>query len=351
MGRRPAMMLSFTMMGAAIIGIALIPSYHSIGIAAPILAVLCRLVQGFSLGGEVGPTTAFLLESAPLDKRGLMVAWQGASQGIAATIAGLVGFALAIWLTPEQLDSYGWRVAFLLGAVTLPFGLYLRSALPETLHLEEAGADAAAAAQPRLTVLRQNWKLIVLALMVLASGTISTYVTNYMTTYAEDTLNLSASVAFLTTVINNGVGIVSALWGGWVSDRLGRKPVMVWSTFTYLLTIYPTFLWIVDTRSTLALLLGMGLSSFISAAGFGAFYPGFAESLPKQVRGGAFAVIYAVAICVFGATAQPLVAWLIHATGNPIAPAWYLLIATAIGLIAMMLMKESAPAKTMAARR
>src|SRR5579864_3899701 len=133
-GRRPAMILSFTLMGAAIIAMALIPSYARIGIAAPILAVLARMVQGFSLGGEVGPTTAYLLESAPVHRRGFVVAWQAASQAIAATLAGLVGLILAATLSASALSDYGWRIAFLLGAITLPVGLWMRRGLPETLH-------------------------------------------------------------------------------------------------------------------------------------------------------------------------------------------------------------------------
>src|SRR6185312_103182 len=178
-GRRPAMMLSFTMMGVAIITIALIPSYATIGIAAPILAVLARMVQGFSLGGEVGPTTAYLMESAPPDGRGLVVSWQGASQGVAATVAGLVGFLLALYMTPAALDSYGWRIAFLLGAVTLPFGLWLRRGLPETLHAVEE-KDPSPETQHGLKAIRENARVIILAVMILGGGTISTYCFDYI---------------------------------------------------------------------------------------------------------------------------------------------------------------------------
>src|SRR6202789_210138 len=136
-GRRPAMMLSFTMMGCAIVALALTPSYAAIGIAAPVLAVVARMVQGFSLGGEVGPTTAYLMEAAAPGRRGLAVSWQPASQQIAATTGALVGFVLSQLMTTEALASYGWRIAFLLGAICLPFGLWLRTGLPETIHLSE----------------------------------------------------------------------------------------------------------------------------------------------------------------------------------------------------------------------
>src|SRR5215471_1125653 len=342
-GRRPAMVLSFTMMGSAIILLALTPSYDAIGIAAPILAILARLVQGFSLGGEVGPTTAYLMEAASADRRGLAVSWQPASQQIAATAGALVGAVLSRLMTSEALDSYGWRIAFLIGAVTLPFGLWMRSSLPETLHLREAGSVMTGGSS--LGVLRANLRVMILGLCILASGTIITYVTEYMTTYAENTLHVAADLAFATSVVSNGVGIVAALYGGWLADRVGRWPVMVWPQLVALLLTYPVFLWIAETRTALALLGGLGILSLVGSIPYSAFYVAFAESLPKNIRGGAFATVYAVAIASFGGTAQLIVTWLIHATGNALAPAWYMLFATAVGLIAMMMMSETAPAK------
>jgi MFS transporter, MHS family, citrate/tricarballylate:H+ symporter len=342
-GRRPAMILSLAMMGCAIIAIALTPSYNAIGVAAPILAIVARLVQGFSLGGEVGPTTAYLMEAASVGRRGLAVSWQPASQQIAATAGALVGAALSGMLSSKALDSYGWRIAFLVGAVTLPFGLWMRSGLPETLHLREAGA--AMPAGNSLGALRANLRVMILGLCILASGTIITYVTEYMTTYAENTLNVEANLAFATSVVSNGVGIVAALCGGWLADRAGRWPVMVWPQLAALLLTYPVFLWIVDTRSALALLGGLGILSLVGSIPYSAFYVAFTESLPKNIRGGAFATIYAIAIASFGGTAQLIVTWLIHATGNALAPAWYMLFATAVGLMAMMMMSESAPVK------
>lgn len=348
-GRQPAMMLSFSMMGSAIIVLALTPPYAAIGIAAPILAILARMVQGFSLGGEVGPTTAYLVEAAAPHKRGLSVAWQPVSQQIAATAGALVGVGLSQTLTSAALDSYGWRIAFLLGAITLPFGLWVRNGLPETLHLPETGADMAHAAGKGADFLRVHARIIVLGLLILASGTIITYVTDYMTTYAENTLKVAAGLAFATTVVSNAVGIVAALFGGWLADRAGRWPVMVWPQLAALLLTYPVFLWIVDTRSAWALLGGLGILSLVGSIPYSAFYVALAEGLPKNIRGRVFATLYAVAIASFGGTAQLVVTWLIHATGNALAPAWYLLFATAVGLVAMVMMRETAPVKLPAA--
>lgn len=352
-GRRPAMVFSFTLMGASIVGLALIPSYAQIGIAAPILAIVARMAQGFSLGGEVGPTTAYLLEAAPLRRRGLAVSWQGASQGIAATIGGLVGFGLSSLLSPGALDAYGWRIAFLLGAATLPFGLWLRRGLPETLHHPEPAVGGAPAAplDPRSTgqLVRDSRRILVLALVVLAAGTISTYVLNYMTTFAQHTLHMPANVAFAANAAGNMVGVAGSLYGGWLSDRLGRRPVMIWPALANLALLIPVFYWITQSRSTVALVTGTVAVSLVGAIGVGAFYAAVTETLPKRIRGGAFATVYSLAIAVFGGTTQLVITWLIHATGSPMAPAWYLLVASTLGLAARWLIVESAPAKTLPA--
>lgn len=336
-GRRPAMLLSFTMMGIAIVVLACTPSYASIGILAPIIAILARLVQGLSLGGEVGPTTAYLLEAAPAGKRGAAVAWQPASQQIAATLGSLVGWVLTNFLTGDALQSYGWRIAFLIGALTLPFGLWLRSNLPETIHLveEETRSEAGTSAQ------FANTRLVALGLIIVASGTIITYVTQYMTTYAESTLNVAPALAFATTLVANAAGIIAAIWGGRLVDRIGRRPVMIWPQLAVLVATLPVFLWIVQSRNSWALLGGLGVLSLINSLPYVAFYVAFAESLPKSVRGRSFATIYAVAVALFGGTAQIVVAWLTHTTGSPLAPAWYMVLATAVGLYGMIKLGET----------
>jgi MHS family citrate/tricarballylate:H+ symporter-like MFS transporter len=345
-GRRAGMMLSFILMGVSIIALALVPSYAQIGIAAPILALIARLVQGFALGGEVGPNTAFLLEAAPEESRGLLVSWQGASQGIAGTLAGIVGVILASMMAPAMLESWGWRIAFLLGAVTLPFGIYLRSIVHETLHEPEDNAMTEdTATLEGWPAIRAHAGLIGLAVVVLGSGTISTYVANYLTTFAQNQMHLSPTIAFASQVISYGVGIVAVLWGGWLSDRVGRRPMMVWPNLLYLILIYPIFLWMVDSLSATSLLVGIFILSAVSSVGFGAFYAALAESLPKNIRGRTLGTVYACSIAAFGGTTSLVVTWLIKITGNPMAPGWYMLGATALGTIAMYYMRESAPVK------
>jgi MFS family permease len=349
-GRRAGMMLSFTLMGVATVAMAVIPTYARIGLAAPALAILARMVMGFALGGEVGPTTAYLLESAAVRNRGLSVAMQGASQSVASAAAGLVGFILAAVLSAQALDEYGWRIAFALGAVTIPFGLWVRRSLPETLHAVEPVPSTEVTPSPlggatRLEVAIANRRIIILGLAVLAAGTIRTYVANYMTTFAQDTLHMAKGPAFIVTVAGSVAMLFGALVGGGLSDRIGRRSVMIWPNLATLLMTYPVFLWIVTVRSPLALLTGVSIMGFVSSIASGGFYVALAESLPKPIRGMAFSTIYAISIALFGGTCQLVIQWLIHRTGNPMSPAWYLLAATTMGQIAMQLIPESAPVR------
>lgn len=235
------------------------------------------------------------------------------------------------------------RSRFAIDKAAPPFGLWLRLGLPETLHLSETDSAAPPRTANRIGIVRANARLMILGLLILASGTIITYVTNYMTTYAENTLHVASGLAFAVTVVSNGVGIAAALYGGWLADRIGRWPAMVWPQLAALLMTYPIFLWIVDTRSALSLLGGFGILALVGSVSYSAFYVALAEGLPKPIRGTAFATIYAVAIASFGGTAQLIVTWLIHVTGSALAPAWYMLLATAVGLAAMTMMHETAP--------
>jgi MHS family citrate/tricarballylate:H+ symporter-like MFS transporter len=345
-GRRPAMILSYALMGGSIVALAVIPSYAAIGVAAPVLAILVRMIQGFSLGGEVGCNTAFLMEAASLRRRGLVVSWQGASQYIASAAASLVGLALTRLLAPDAFEAYGWRIAFLLGALTLPFGLWLRRSLPETLHEPETGRHVKREGEGRLRTAWRYRRVVVLGLLVLGAGTIGTYIFQYIATYAQATLHMRAASGFAAELVGYTLSIGALLLGGWLSDRVGRRPVTIGANLALLILVYPVFLWITTARTDLALVVGVAVLTVVANFPGGAFYAALSESLPKTIRGGAFAVVYAVSVAALGGTTQLVVTWLIHVTGDPIAPAWYLIGATAVGQVALLLMPESAPVKS-----
>jgi MHS family citrate/tricarballylate:H+ symporter-like MFS transporter len=346
-GRKPALLLSFVLMGVSIVAMALIPPFKVIGYAAPVLAILVRMAQGFSLGGEIGSNTAFLLEAAPLGKRGFIVSWQGASQEAALLCGSLVGIALTVILKGPALDAYGWRIAFLLGGVTVPFGLWMRSRLPETLFASEApSAGPSKTTTPddasRLQLAGRHWRIMILGLFVLGTATIANYVSIYIVTYAQDSLDLSLRTGFLAETANTLVGFVAALAGGWVSDRLGRRPVNIGTNIGLLLLIIPLFMWVVATRSALALIVTMSILGIFTNFSFGSFCATLAESLPKRIRVTAFGSVYSMAIFLLGGSTQYVVKKLIVAYG-PMSPAWYVFGAALIGQVALMLIPESAP--------
>jgi MFS family permease len=343
-GRRPAMLASFFLMGLALAGFVCIPSYHQIGLAAPVLAVLCRLVQGFALGGEVGPTTAFLIEAAPLSKRGLYGAWQSGSQSLAAISAGAIGLATMAVLGPSSMQDLGWRIVLGVGIVVLPFGLIIRRTLPETRHQEEPRLEVHPEhdAEPgSLGAVAAHRRVILLGLGIIAGGTIATYVFSFMTTYAQATLHMGLQVGLLIAVTNGVAGFVASIGGGWLSDRFGRRPVMIWPRLAFFVLILPTFMLVVRIHQPAALLALMGALSIVSnLAGVPAFVA-LVESLSKDIRGVATGTIYATAVAVFGGTTQPIVAWLDEVTHNPMAISWYLMAGTAVALTASVLMPET----------
>jgi MFS transporter, MHS family, citrate/tricarballylate:H+ symporter len=345
-GRKPAMLLSFTLMGVGIVGLALTPSYARIGVAAPVLVLVFRLIQGFALGGEMGPATAFLTEAAPTDKRGFYTAMQMSSQALAQLLAGLVGTGLAILLTPEALSDWGWRLAMLIGAAVIPFGLLIRRDLPETLHAStEPSLPVSSARKSAKSKASVHAGLIVLGLMLVLAGTIGTYVAAYMTTYALTTLHMAAVTAFGIVVARSLVQMPVSIASGWLSDKFGRKPVMIGPGILLFVSIVPVFRLIVDRHDAATLYAGMIWLSLLSSLALPAALVALSESLPKHMRSGALAVVYAIATAVFGGSTQFMVAWLIGVTGDSLAPAYYWTGAMAIGLMAMVLIKESAPCR------
>ena len=337
-GRKPAMLLSFGLMGLGMVGLALTPGYAVIGPAAPVLAVLWRLVQGFALGGEVGPTTAFLAEAAPPGMRGVYVSFQLFGQRAAALGAGLAGLGLSHLMPAQALDAWGWRIAFLLGSVIIPFGLVLRRGLSETLAGHDR-ADAGAIEGKGVIA------FALLSVVVMIGGTVSSYTADYLTTYATQTLGMGASVGFAAPVASGLAGMAAAPLAGWLSDRVGRKPVMLGSWAIVLVGGLPMFALLEHSRSLLPLVvLSAGLSVCMVSA-IAALLSSLGEGLPMRIRSGALGLAYAAAVAVFGGTTQYMVAWLTKLTHSPLAPAWYLTGAVGVSFLAMLAMPETAPAR------
>ncbi len=232
-GRKPAMLFCFVVMGFSVLGVALTPSYASIGIAAPIIIVLLRLVQGFALGGDVGPTTSLLMEAAPPARRGLYGSLQFASQGLSTTFAGIAGVILANTLSAPQLTAFGWRIALGLGFVVVPIGFILRRNLPETLGAPE-----------RVTPIADTGVLrtAIAGLLIIMGSTTSFYVISFLSTYAQIVLHMRANIAFASTLIFGICNLVFSSLAGWLSDLWGRRPVMIWPRIILFVMTWPAFL-------------------------------------------------------------------------------------------------------------
>ena len=331
-GRKPAMILSFSLMGASMTGLALTPAYSAIGLAAPILAVTFRLVQGFALGGEVGPNIAYLMEAAPPNRRGLFISLNFASADLAVLVAGLVGLFLSSVLSGAQLEAWGWRVALLLGVAIVPLGLRLRRTLVETLP-PAAGEPAAAGARPLLLLAGAG-------LLVIAGGTISNYTLEYLTTYAQATLHMAVPTAFAATVVLGVIGVAGDLTGGWLADRFGPKRVLVVPWLLLIATIVPVFRLLNEARTANALLASTAILTLFHILGSSPAVLLFVQALPARVRAGATGLVYALAIAIFGGTTQLLETLLIRWTGNPVAPAWYMMGAVTLALAGAVLIPE-----------
>ena len=330
------MLITMWLITLATLGLALTPSYAAIGVAAPIAIVVFRLLQGLAIGGEVGPTTAFLIESAPRHRRGLFASFQLASQGAAAFVAGIAGMGMHMMTTPEQMASWGWRIPFVVGLLMVPVGLHLRRGMPETLRATQSHRRAHAC-----TALRLHRRTVFLSVFVVLGATVSTYVVNFMTSYALTTLKLPTAVALSATLASGLTTCIFAVLGGWLSDRYGRKGVMLWPRAAASLFTVPLFMLLISRPSAAALILVASVLAALTALSAAGSFAAIPELLPASARATGLAAAYGVGVCLFGGSTQFVVAWLTELAGSPLMPAWYVAVTSIVTLGAMMALPES----------
>lgn len=335
-GRRAAMILTVTLITIGTLGLAATPSYESIGIAAPIIVLLARLVQGLALGGEVGPASSMLIESAPPNQRAFYASWQMASQGIAVAVGGVVGYVVSATLSSEQLASWGWRIPFLVSLALIPIAVYIRRALPETLEEPAYHSDS----QIIKIIFTRYRKEVILGILALMSTAITAQVGNYMTTFAINTLELNPAVAQISTVLGGVMMFLFSLLAGFLADKYGRKSIMLWPRVALMLLIVPMFYMLVKTESVAMLLLVTMTVTLLTGMSGASSLVAIPEMMPIALRATGVSIIYAIGVTLFGGTAQFVLTWLIEHFGA-VSPAYYVVVTSVFSIIAMLMMPET----------
>jgi MFS family permease len=332
-GRRPAMTLTIWLMALGSFMIGVLPTFQQIGAAAPLLLVVARLVQGFSAGGEMGPSTTYLIESAAPDRRGFFGSWQIASQSLGGIISGLVGVVLTFAVSPAATNAWGWRIPFLLGILIAPIGAYIRNNLDETLVAEKAHSSM-------LRVLREllvnHTGQIVLCVLLISGGTIAEYFFIYLTSYALSVLGYSQTIAMTVTLTRAAVSMVFAVVGGLAADRFGIKPVALIGRLVATIMVYPILHLAVTSRAPGLLVLLTCVLVIPHSVSNGAAIVLIPKIFPAAVRTSGLSIAYALGVTIFGGTAQIVFTWIIGASGDKLSFVWYVVASGIISLLCIL---------------
>jgi MFS family permease len=337
-GRRAGLLLTLGLMSVGIFSIACMPGYATIGLLAPLLVLVGRLLQGFSAGMELGGVSVYLSEIATPGHKGFYVSWQSGSQQVAVMFAALSGVVLSSALPPEKMTLWGWRVPLLLGCVIVPFLFRLRRSLQETD--EFIARKRRPSTSEILRSLTANCGIVVIGMMMVTMTTVSFYmITAYTPTFGNAVLHLASIDSLIVTLC---VGASNLFWlpvMGALSDRIGRRPLLFACTILMLVTAYPAMLWLVRDPSFSKLLTVELWLSFIYGSYNGAMVVFLTEIMPIDVRTTGFALAYSLATAVFGGFTPAISTYLIHFTGNRAVPGLWLSFAAACGLLAALLAK------------
>jgi metabolite-proton symporter len=330
-GRRSGLILTLFLMAIGTLVIACTPGYRVIGVFAPLIVVLGRLLQGFSAGVEVGGASVYLSEMATPGHRGFYCAWQSASQQVAVVFAALLGVALSAVVPPAGMIQWGWRVPFLIGCLIVPLLFWLRRSLAETqAFLAQKHHPGISEVLASLAV---NWKIVVVGVFLSTMTTVSFYlITAYTPTFGIEVLHLTSRQSLMVTLC---VGLSNFFWlptGGAISDVVGRRPMLIGITVAAILTAYPAMLWLVSAPSVARLLVvELWLSVFFGVYN-GAMIPHLAEIMPPEIRTSGFSLAFSLATAIFGGFTPFVCTYLIHETGNRAMPALWLSFAALCGL-------------------
>ena len=331
-GRRAGLTLSIGLMMIGTAMMAVMPTYATIGLAAPALVLVARLLQGFSVGGEFGSATAFLVEHSET-RKGFLASWQWASQGVTALVASLFGVVLTGVLPQPDLLSWGWRVPFFFGLLLGPVGLYIRSRMaetPEYVRIEPTKT-------PARDLLREHPIPVLLAIGASIISNSSNYLILYIPTYAVKEMHLPQSTGFVATLVGAAILSIVSLFSGHLSDKIGRVGIMLAMTAVFLVTAYPVFWIMVAYPSMASAILAAGWLSLVKAGYSGVLPSLLAELFPTETRGIGMSLSYSISVTIFGGFAPLIATWLIDQTGDPLSPSFYLMFTAVLSMIALSL--------------
>ena len=333
-GRRAGLLLTLALMAVGTLSIAVVPGYAAIGLAAPLLVVIGRLVQGLSAGVELGGVSVYLSEIATPGRKGFYVAWQSGSQQVSVMFAALLGILLSSTLSDSQLTRWGWRVPLLAGCSLVPLLFFLRRSLEETeafltrRHRPSVGMITSS--------LFANWRLVLLGMLMSTMTTVCFYmVTAYTPTFGSTVLHLAATGNLVVTLCVGALNFVLLPVSGGLSDRVGRRPVLLACTAVALVTAYPALSWLVDAPSFARLLAVELWLAAIYATYNGAMAVFLTEIMPVDVRTSGFSLAYSLATAMFGGFTPAICTYLIHLSGNRAIPGLWLSFAAICGLVAV----------------
>ena len=331
-GRKAGLLLSIALMMIGTTLMAVTPGYATIGIAAPIIITLSRLLQGFSVGGEFGSAVSFLAEHGG-GRRGFAASWQFATGGMITVLASLFGLTLATLLTHEQLVDWGWRIPYVFGMLVGPAGLYIRAKVVETPEFVEAELPATV---PISDLLRRHPLTVLLGLGISIISNSSFYILAYIPTYGEKTLHLPASTGFTATLVGGAIlAIGCPLFGHW-SDRISRPLLMVIACWLFVLTSYPSFWLMAAWPSLAACIIAVGWLQLVKAGYSGVLPSLLSEQFPVAVRAIGVSFGFSTAVSIFGGLAPLVATWLIAQTGDPLSPSYYLIFTALLSLVALV---------------
>lgn len=350
-GRRQGLIVTLSIMACGTVLIAFVPGYATIGLAAPALVLIGRLLQGFSAGAELGGVSVYLSEMATPGNKGFYVSWQSGSQQVAIIVAAAIGYALNYYLAPAAITDWGWRVPFFVGCMIIPVIFVIRRSLAETeVFLAKKHHPGFSEILRDMVV---NWRIVLGGTLLVVMTTVSFYlITVYTPTFGKNVLKLSAADSLIVTF---AVGVSNFVWlplWGAVSDRIGRKPVLLGFTILTLLTAYPALAWLVAEPSFERMLAAELWLSFLYGSYNGAMVVTLTEVMPSDVRTAGFSLAYSLATALFGGFTPAISTALIELTGNKAAPGLWMSFAALCGLVATFMLlgkRQAAAAQSMPA--